>query len=69
MDLAEKWDKELELISQARLSIFEFMIEDRVKNYKYTSVYHHLSKATEALEAIILDSQNPTTENPQPDPD
>jgi hypothetical protein len=53
MDLEQKWEKELELIAQVRLSIFEFMLEDRVKNYKYTTVYHHLSQATEALEAII----------------
>jgi DNA polymerase/3'-5' exonuclease PolX len=54
MDIEQKWAKELDLLAQVRLSVFEFMIEDRVKNYNYSSVYHHLSKATEALEEIIF---------------
>jgi DNA polymerase/3'-5' exonuclease PolX len=54
MDIEQKWAKELDLLAQVRLSVFELMIEDRVKNYKYSSVYHHLSKATEALEEIIF---------------
>jgi Protein of unknown function (DUF3375) len=54
MDIEQKWAKELDLLAQVRLSIFEFMAEDRVKNYKYSAVYHHLSKAAEALEEIIF---------------
>jgi hypothetical protein len=54
MDIEQKWAKELDLLAQVRLSIFEFMAEDRVKNYKYSAVYHHLSKATEALEESYL---------------
>jgi hypothetical protein len=61
MDIEQKWAKELDLLAQVRLSVFEFMIEDRVKNYKYSSVYHHLSRATEALEAIeFSESEIPT---------
>ena len=66
MDIEEKWAKELDLIAQVRLSIFEFMIEDRVKNYKYSTVYHHLSKATERLEEIIFSElEKPTAKMKQ----
>ncbi len=54
MDIEQKWAKELDALAQIRLSVFELMIEDRVKNYKYSSVYHHLSRATQALEEIIF---------------
>ncbi len=61
MDIEQKWGKELDLLAQIRLSVFNLMLEDRVKNYKYTSVYHHLSRATQALEEIILiESKEPT---------
>lgn len=61
MDIEQKWAKELDLIAQVRLSIFEFIAEDRVKHYQYTTVYHHLSRATEALEAIAQsESEIPT---------